>query len=913
MPDDSPRPPLFSLNVLNNEPAPPVTASASTFALAIDPICGMSVDPATALSGERDGQTWYFCCESCRTKFLNPTAAPTTPPPPGTSYFCPMCPGVTSDHPASCPTCGMALEPDLASAAQGEDDPMLRDLWRRFVVAIVCTVPVFVLAMGPMIGLPVYHWVRPTISFWLQALLSTPVVAWCGWPFWLIGLQSLRTRQWNMFTLILLGVGAAYLSSWVTLIQLTRDEISFMSPSEAGEQVSHSSEWPFHEARAELPTEPQDVELVTVATTTTEVHHLQLYFESAAVITTLVLLGQILEHRARRRTGQAIRELMNLAPPLACVIRDGVERTVPLGEIMPGETLRVRPGETVPVDGTVIDEGILRDDGSPSGPLAPRLGGERGRVRGAEADTRPLAATAPSEPKDFLPTLPADEEKPPHPNPLPRRRGRGDKTTDSAFLSSDPQPSTVNPQPPLTTVDESMLTGESLPVAKGIGDPVLGGTVNQTGAFLMRAERVGRETLLARIVELVAKAQRSRAPVQRLADVVASWFVPAVLAVAVITLIAWSLVGSPTHGLTNAVAVLIIACPCALGLATPMAIMVGMGRAARSGVLFRDAESLEELHRIDTLFVDKTGTLTEGRPVVVEIGTDDTISPEELLRLAASVEQSSEHPWARAVVAAASDRQLDLIPCSNFSARPGQGVEATVAGRTIRVGNAAFAGRNATINRDRDRGESHFTIVYVSRDGRPIGDIELADAVRDSAKVALRQLALQRVSVVLLTGDREAVAREVAARLGINEVHAKLLPADKLTHIETARRAGRVVAMAGDGINDAPALAAANVGISLGTGTDVAKQSAGVILVQPDLRRIVTALGLSRAVMTNIRQNLFFAFAYNGLGVPLAAGVLEPFGGPALDPMVAALAMSLSSLSVIGNALRLRRFRDREA
>ena len=875
MPDDSPRPPLFPLNVLNNEPSPSASMSVSTSARAIDPICGMSVDPATALSCERDGKMWYFCHESCRAKFLHPTAVSTEPPPPGTSYFCPMCPSVTSDHPASCPTCGMALEPDLASSSQAEDGSMLRDLWRRFVVAVVCTVPVFVLAMGPMIGLPVDRWVRLMTSFWLQALLSTPVVLWCGWPFWVIGLQSLRTRCWNMFTLILLGVGAAFATSLVELFRLT-----FGHSSSGHEQV-----------------------------------HANLYFESAAVITTLVLLGQILEHRARRRTGQAIRELMNLAPPMACVIRDGVERTVPLGEVMPGETLRVRPGETIPVDGTLIDEDSIsddshRDDESNSGSLSPRLGGER--VRGAETDTRPLATTMPTEPDHFHPPQPHEEEKPPHPNPLPQRRGRGDKATDPAFISTDRQPSTLNDQPSLTTIDESMLTGESLPVSKGVGDQVLGGTVNQMGAFLMRAERVGRETLLARIVDLVAKAQRSRAPVQRLVDVVASWFVPAVLAVAVVTLVGWSLAGSPSHALTNAVAVLIIACPCALGLATPMAITVGMGRAARSGILFRDAESLEELHRIDTLFIDKTGTLTEGRPVVVEVSTDDSISPNELLRLAASVEQSSEHPWARAVVAAMRERQLDLIPCSNFSAVPGQGVEATVEGCTIRVGSAAFAGRSATINRDRDLGGSHFTIVYVSRDGRPIGDIELSDAMRDSAKVALQQLVLERVSVVLLTGDREAVARTVAAQLGINEVHAKLLPADKLTHIEAARRAGHVVAMAGDGINDAPALAAANVGISLGTGTDVAKQSAGVILVQPDLRRIVTALGLSRAVMTNIRQNLFFAFAYNGLGVPLAAGVLEPFGGPALDPMVAALAMSLSSLSVIGNALRLRRFRERD-
>jgi len=912
MPDNSPRPPLFSLNVLNDEPTPSASVSASTSAPAIDPICGMSVDPATALSGERDGKTWYFCHESCRTKFLHPTAASTEPPPPGTSYFCPMCPGVTSDHPASCPTCGMALEPDLASASQGEDGSMLRDLWRRFVVAVVCTMPVFVLAMGPMLGLPVDRWVRPMTSFWLQALLSTPVVLWSGWPFWVIGLQSLRTRCWNMFTLILLGVGAAFVTSLVELFRLT-----FGHFSSGHEQV-----------------------------------HTNLYFESAAVITTLVLLGQILEHRARRRTGQAIRELMNLAPPMACVIRDGVERTVPLGEVMPGETLRVRPGETIPVDGTLIDEDSLRDDPlrddeSLSGPLSPRLGGERARVRGAEADTRSLAAATPSEPNDFHSTHPHSEEKPPHPNPLPRGRGRGDKAEDPDAISSDRQPSTLNDQPSLTTVDESMLTGESLPVAKGVGDAVLGGTVNQTGAFLMRAERVGRETLLARIVQLVSTAQRSRAPVQRLADVVASWFVPAVLAVAVVTLVAWSLVGSPTHGLTSAVAVLIIACPCALGLATPMAITVGMGRAARSGILFRDAESLEELHRIDTLFIDKTGTLTEGKPSLFGIEPACGFTSEEALQLAASVERMSEHPWARAICERAAKENAVLSDVTEFAAVPGQGVSGMVEGRRVRIGSAAFTGSgqqpvetlnaecatasessekqcNGALSKNRHcfsedseavalplpRSES---FVLMTVDGREAALFEVGDEVRSSSPEAVRRLTASGVRIVLLTGDRREVARSVARMLNIDDVRAELLPHQKLEQIDTARRAGHVVAMAGDGINDAPALAAANVGISLGTGTDVAKQSAGVILIQPDLRGIATAIQLSRAVMANIRQNLFFAFAYNGLGVPLATGVLEPFGGPALDPMLAALAMSLSSLSVIGNALRLRRFSERGA
>ena len=927
MPDDSPQPPLFSLNVLNNEPAPSASESASTSALAIDPICGMSVDPATALSGKREGKTWYFCCESCRTKFLHPTVASTEPPPPGTSYFCPMCPGVTSDHPASCPTCGMALEPDLASASQGDDDAMLHDLWRRFLVAVVCTVPVFALAMGPMIGVPVYRWLLPTTAFWLQALLSTLVVLWCGWPLWVIGFQSLRTRSWNMFTLILLGVAAAFLFSWVRLCDET-----FVSGSQFDDYVhrddygrpdyrSVKRDWLVGSASRDEPRHAP--------------HHLHLYFESAAVITTLVLLGQILEHRARRRTGQAIRELMNLAPPMACVVRNGVERTVPLGEVMPGETLRVRPGETIPVDGTLIDGGAHGDAASPSdagslsGPLAPRLGGERVRVRGAEADTRPLAATAPSEPKDFLPTQPGAEEKTPHPNPLPAKPGRGDKASDPVVGSADLQPSTLDPQPPQTTVDESMLTGESLPVAKGLCDQVLGGTVNQTGAFLMRAERVGRETLLARIVELVAKAQRSRAPVQRLADVVASWFVPAVLAVAVVTLVAWSLAGSPSHALTNAVAVLIIACPCALGLATPMAITVGMGRAARSGVLFRDAESLEELHRIDTLFVDKTGTLTEGRPSCFDVQPASGFTEQEALRLAASVERLSEHPWARAICDRAIRENVNLGDVTEFAAVPGQGVSGVVAGRLVRIGSAPFTGsRQQPTVLDEDSANTDLaktgpsldevlprpeSFVWMTVGGREAALFAVGDEVRGSSLATVRRLKAAGVRIVLLTGDRNEVARSVARMLNIDDVRAELLPHQKLEQIDAARRSGHVVAMAGDGINDAPALAAANVGISLGTGTDVAKQSAGVILIQPDLGRIVTALGLSRAVMTNIRQNLFFAFAYNGLGVPLAAGVLEPFGGPALDPMLAALAMSLSSLSVIGNALRLRRFRDRGA
>ena len=858
--DSSPlrSPALFSLKVLNNEPdVSGNTGPAPTHA--IDPICGMSVDRATGLSCERDGATWYFCCEFCRTKFLNPAPASTKPPPPGTNYFCPMCPGVTSDHPAACPTCGMALESEAVSLLSPpvEDDSMQRNLWRRFVVAVACTVPVFALAMGPMIGLPVARLVPLWGEHLGQLLFSLPVVLWCGWPFWVIGIQSLKTRCWNMFTLILLGVGAAFLFSALTLAQYW-----LLRPHDPGDWVELKDE--SHARHFHTLMYATGTDRCRALVLRDELEAPQLYFESAAVITTLVLLGQLLEHRARRRTGRAIRELMNLAPPTACVIREGVEQTVSLGEVMPGETLRVRPGETVPVDGLLMGEKDSSQDDK----------GEPGAVR---------------------PRVPMD-------TPAALRHAARQEIS-------------------LTTIDESMLTGESLPVAKSVGDAVIGGTLNQTGSFLMRAERVGRETMLSRIIELVAKAQRSRAPVQRLADVVSSWFVPAVLSVAAITLVAWSLASSSSHGLANAVAVLIIACPCALGLATPMAITVGMGRAARSGILFRDAESLEELHRIDTLFLDKTGTLTEGKPSLFDIQPADGFTIEESLQLAASVERLSEHPWARAICARAEKERVVLSEVAEFTALPGQGVSGMVEGRRVRIGSAKFTGsRQQPAAWDADLADDRPSLddvlprpesfVWMTVDGRDAALFEVGDEIRGSSFEAVRRLKTAGVRIVLLTGDRREVAQSVAKMLNIEEVRAESLPHQKLEWIDASRRAGHVVAMAGDGINDAPALAAANIGISLGTGTDVAKQSAGVILIQPDLRRIVTALALSRAVMQNIRQNLFFAFAYNALGVPLAAGILEPFGGPALDPMLAALAMSLSSLSVIGNALRLNGLND---
>ncbi len=789
--------------------------------LAIDPICGMSVDPKTALACEKDGERWYFCCEFCRTKFLNPilssrnktgtgTSRPSDchqvllgrsepvpvllgalnvsagPPPMGTRYFCPMCPEVTSDHPANCPVCGMALEPDLLSGASIDSDAGDDDLWRRAVVAVILTVPLFVLAMGPMVWLPLDRVVSHSISAVLQLLLAVPVVGWCGWPFWVIGARSFVTRQGNMFTLILLGVGAAFGFSVYKLV------------TDSG-------------------------------------HGHGLYFESAAVITTLVLLGQILEQRARRRTGQAIRDLMELAPSTCHLVdQQGEETDVPPSRVAEGAVLRVRPGERVPVDGQVI---------------------------GAEIGSGQMVSSVASAPGIVL-----------------------------------------------TMIDEAMLTGEPMPVPKRTGDSVVGGTVNQTGSFLMRAERVGRATRLAQIVDLVATAQRSRAPVQQLADQVAGWFVPLVVLIAVATFFCWMTFGPAprfSHALTNAVAVLIIACPCALGLATPMAITVGMGRGAVEGILFRDAESLERLGRVNLLFVDKTGTLTEGQPVVAAIVPEKGYTETEILVFAASVEQLSEHPLARAVVDAARKANLELMSVTEFQSIPGAGVCGRVDGHQVTVGLATGDGNESLSRLDE---ASDLMTASVSVDGFVIGQIGFKDIVRLSARRGLQEIQSLAVSVRMLTGDRANVANRIATELGIPErdTFAGLKPDEKLSILNQARQEGFQVGMAGDGINDAPALSAADVGIALGTGTDIAKESAGVILVQPDLQGIGKAIRLSRAVSRNIRQNLVFAFAYNAIGIPVAAGVLYPLWGITLNPMLAAVAMSLSSVSVIGNALRLR-------
>jgi Cu+-exporting ATPase len=745
--------------------------------MARDPVCGMEVDPQAPRGGRADhqGEPYFFCSPRCREKFVaNPEAhlGGASRPAEGSAdaeYTCPMHPEVVQIGPGSCPICGMALEPRQVSLT-GEKNPELADMTRRFWVSVVLGAPVFVAGM-------LHRW--PT----LQLILSTPVVLWAGLPFFQRGWASVKNKSPNMFTLIAMGVGAAFGYSAVAALAPQLFPQSFRD------------------------------------------HHgsVGVYFEAAVVITALVLLGQVLELRARSRTSAALKALLGMAPQTARRVGpNGEERDVPLAEVQHGDVLRVRPGERVPVDGVLLE-------------------------------------------------------------------GR-------------------------SAVDESMVTGEPIPVEKGKGDPATGGTLNGGGTFLMRAERVGRETLLARIVEMVAAAQRTRAPIQRLADVVSAWFVPAVMAVAAVTAVIWALVGpSPAYAfaLVNAVAVLIIACPCALGLATPMSIMVGTGRGATAGVLIKHAEALETLEKVDTLVVDKTGTLTEGRPRVAAIeviaGTE-----EELLTLAAGLERGSEHPLAAAIVGAAQERKLSLPAVEGFQSIPGQGVRGRVGGREVALGNAAMLAElkldpgALAARAEALRGEGQ-TVVFVAVGGRVAGIIGAADPIKPSAAEAIGGLRAEGLRVVMLTGDGRATAEVVARKLGIAEVLAEVLPADKAAAVKRLQAEGRVVAMAGDGVNDAPALAQAEVGIAMGTGTDVAMESAGITLVKGDLGGIVRARRLSRATMRNIRQNLFFAFAYNALGVPVAAGVLYPWLGILLSPMVASAAMSLSSVSVIGNALRLRR------
>jgi Cu+-exporting ATPase len=764
-------------------------------AKAKDPVCGMTVDPATAKHrAEHNGTGYFFCCNGCRTKFAadpekylarQAAAAPARPasPPPGDGaaiYTCPMHPEIRQQGPGACPICGMALEP-LEVTAEAAPNHELIDMARRFWIGLVLTVPVMVLGMGGHL-VALDHFIAPRISNWIQLACATPVVLWAGWPFFQRGWASLVSRNLNMFTLIAIGTGIAWIYSLVATLA------------------------------------PQ----LFPAAYRMEDGSVAVYFEAAATITVLVLLGQVLELRARDRTGGAIRALLDLSPRTAHRIHGGHEGDVPVESIAIGDLLRIRPGEKVPVDGVVAE-------------------------------------------------------------------GR-------------------------STLDESMVTGESMPVEKSVGDRLIGGTLNGSGGLVMRAEAVGRDTMLARIVQMVTEAQRSRAPIQRLADRVAGWFVPAVLAVAVAAFLAWTAWGpqpSFAYGIVAAVAVLIIACPCALGLATPMSIMVGVGRGAQAGVLIKNAEALERMERIDTLVLDKTGTLTEGKPRVTAMVTAGDLDEATLLRLAAAVERASEHPLGQAIVAEAAARNLALPKVADFESPSGRGARGNVDGRRIVLGNARFleeegipVGQLAS-QADALRGDGA-TVIFVASDGKPAGLIAIADAVKASAEAAIRGLKAEGIRLVMLTGDNRTTAEAVARRLGIDAVDAEVLPEHKRDAVDKLRREGRVVAMAGDGVNDAPALAAAEIGIAMGTGTDVAIASAGITLLGGDLGGILRARRLSRAAMRNIRQNLVFAFAYNAIGVPVAAGVLYPAFGIVLSPVVAAAAMALSSVSVIGNALRLR-------
>ena len=781
------------------------TSTTSAPVAAIDPVCGMRVDPArTPHQLEHHGRQIYFCSAGCverfrkdpehylaaaaRGQFAGMTAPAAIPKGAPVEYFCPMDPEVQSDRPGACPKCGMALEPRVSALASEEPaDPELASMQRRLLVGTLLTIPLFALAMGPMLpGLAhAFAVIPPDRARWIQLLLATPVVLWGGAPFFARGWASIRNRSLNMFTLIALGVGAAYLYSLVATLAPDLFPATAADPHGAGPGV---------------------------------------YFEAAAAITVLVLLGQVLELRARRQTRGAIRALLQLAPNTARVIRDGDhEEDVDLAQVQVGDRLRVRPGEKVPVDGIVI-EGT-------------------------------------------------------------------------------------------SVVDESMLTGESLPVAKGVGDQLIGATLNGTGTLVMRAKRVGAETLLAQIVELVSQAQRSRAPIQRLADRISAIFVPAVIGVAVLTALAWGLMGPEPrlpHALVNAVAVLIIACPCALGLATPMSIMVAAGRGARAGVLVKNAEAIERLEQVDTLVVDKTGTLTEGRPRVVTIAPVPPATENELLALAASIERGSEHPLASAILAAAAERGLALERTAGFRAVPGQGVLGTIGERELTLGNERLVvERGVAIDRFRPtaaaaagRGE---TIAWLAAGGQLLGFLGIRDPIKSSTPEALRILERDGLTLVMATGDAPATANAVARELGIERVYSEVQPADKAAIVRELAGVGRMVAMAGDGINDAPALAEAAVGIAMGQGTDVAIESAGIVLVKGDLRGIARARRLSRATVRNIRQNLAFAFLYNTLGIPLAAGVLYPAFGLLLSPVFASAAMSLSSVSVIVNALRLRK------
>ena len=770
--------------------------TSTSSVMATDPVCGMSVDSSkTVHKHDYDGQQYFFCSASCRSKFVSDPhqymhkeqaakiEAPSTGRADGVVYTCPMHPQIRQSGPGSCPICGMALEP-LTPSARDEPNVELIDMTRRFWVGLAITVPLFALEMGGHFPILNLHGMIPSsILNWLQLALASPVVLWAGWPFFVRAWASVKNRSLNMFSLIALGTGAAYLFSVVATVapQIFPAGFRGMDGSVA------------------------------------------VYFEAAAVITVLVLLGQVLELRAREHTGGAIKALLDLAPKTARRIRDdGTDEEIPVENVLIGDRIRIRPGEAISVDAKVVE-------------------------------------------------------------------GR-------------------------SSVDESMVTGESLPVEKSAGMSVIGGTLNGTGALIVRAEKVGADSMLAQIVSMVADAQRSRAPIQRLADAVSGWFVPAVILIAIVAFAAWAFSGVEqplAHGLVAAVSVLIIACPCALGLATPMSIMVGIGKGAMAGVLIKDAAALERMESVDTLVVDKTGTLTEGKPKVVAVLGSADLPEDEILSFGASLEKSSEHPLAAAIVAAALERKLALSEVADFESVTGKGVAGVVNGRHVALGNLKMMESVGSTKGDFERRAEKLmkdgaTALFIAVDGRAVGAIAVADPIKATTPDALRALRDSGLRIVMLTGDNKTTALAVAAKLGIDEVEAEVLPQHKNQIVKKMRAEGHVVAMAGDGVNDAPALAEADIGVAMGTGTDIAIRSAGVTLVKGDLSGIVRARELSRATMRNIRQNLFLAFVYNALGVPIAAGLLYPAFGVLLSPIIAAAAMALSSVSVVGNALRLR-------
>jgi P-type Cu+ transporter len=778
-------------------PSLTVLATGPQHQTEIDPVCGMAVDPATALSHEGYGRTWYFCHPGCQDRFTHPEQHSSSLLASASGYVCSMCPEVHAASPGACPKCGMALDPADPSAGESAAEQALQLLQRRWVWCAIATAPVFLLAMGPMVGLPIDLWIGPSTSLLIQAVLGSAVTWFGGWPYWVVAWDSFRTRQWNMFSLLLVGVMAAWLLSGLTvLVPGFADALSPQSVSATSQRSQVHGSMMGHDDRP--------------------LHGLPVYFESAAAITTLMLFGQWLEQRARQSTGEALRQLLDLSPRVAHVLRQGLFVDLPVGSIRQHDTLQIRPGEQIPLDGTVLE-------------------------------------------------------------------GQ-------------------------SSVDESLMTGESIPVPKSAGSSVVGGTLNHTGSLQIRVDQTLQAGLLARLVQLVAEAQRSRAPSQRLADQLAAWFVPAVFGLAIAALVGglwWGPAPAWAFALGNALAVLVMACPCALGLATPLAITVAVGRGARLGILFRDAAALERLERCRIMLFDKTGTLTVGQPAVSRYNTGDSTAPFDLLKFAGSLEQASEHPWARAIVREAERAGIPLTTAHNIDVVPGHGLSGWVDGHRVQVGRPDWVLRQQPTTSDDRWGPIQ---VLVAVDDRILGGLEFVDPVRPEAKSVMSELHRLSVRTEMLTGDRQEVANRIAEQVGIDEVHAQLTPEQKLLFVQQRQESQQhPVAMVGDGLNDAPALAQADVGIALGTGTDLARQSASVTLLSGDLRGVLRGYKLSRATTRIIRDNLWLAMVYNGLGLPLAAGLLYPLTGWRLDPMVAAAAMSLSSVSVILNSQRLRR------